>query len=114
MTSELSPLRFRLAIFVAAYVLLWSAMLLAQGSVINTGPNIDPNKGPSEFNHHVAGYALIGVGLLVIAGRSRESWRWARLGWPFLFIAAGLFLAAWSDGEMWPRGYLSWTWLIQH
>ena len=28
--------------------------------------SVDPNKAPSEFNHHVAGWLLIGVGLLVL------------------------------------------------
>jgi hypothetical protein len=34
--------------------------------------------------------------------------------WPVLFVVAGLFLALWSDGEIWPRGNLSWSWLLQH
>jgi hypothetical protein len=36
-----------------------------------------------------------------------------QLVWPFLFIAAGIFLAVWSDAEIWPRG-MSWTWLLRH
>jgi len=75
---------------------------------------LDPNRGPSEFNHHVAGYALIGVGLLVIAGRISPRLRWLQWLWPFLFIFAGLFLATWSDAEIWPRGNLTWTWLVHH
>jgi len=34
--------------------------------------------------------------------------------WPALFVLAGLFLAFWSDAEIWPRGNLSWWWLFQH
>jgi hypothetical protein len=34
--------------------------------------------------------------------------------WPFLFVLSGLFLAAWSDAEIWPRGNLSWRWLLHH
>lgn len=75
---------------------------------------VDPNKASSEFNHHVAGYALIGVGLLVLAGLVSPRLRSLRFLWPFLFILAGLFLAAWSDAEIWPRGNLSWTWLLHH
>jgi cell division protein FtsW (lipid II flippase) len=89
-------------------VLLCSAAALAQAG------GVDPNRGPSEFNHHVAGFALVGVGLLVIAGRFSPRLRWLQLLWPFLFIFAGLFLATWSDAEIWPRGNLSWTWLIHH
>jgi hypothetical protein len=74
----------------------------------------DPNKPASELNHHLAGYALIAIGALVIAGHSSEKLRPLQLVWPFLFVAAGLFLAAWSDGEIWPRGNLSWSFLIHH
>jgi len=63
----------------------------------------DPNKPASELNHHLAGYALIAIGALVIAGYS-EKLRPLQLVWPFLFVTAGLFLAAWSDAEIWPRG----------
>ena len=74
----------------------------------------EPNKPASELNHHLLGYALIAIGMLVIGAQSSK-----RLGplervWPFLFVVVGLFLAAWSDKEMWPRGNLSWTWLIHH
>jgi hypothetical protein len=74
----------------------------------------DPNKPASELNHHLAGCALIAIGLLVIAGQSSERWRSLRLVWPFLFVVVGCFLAAWSDGEIWPRGNLSWLFLIHH
>jgi hypothetical protein len=74
----------------------------------------DPHKPASELNHHLIGYALIAIGLLVLAGQSSDRLRPLQLVWPFLFVAAGLFLAAWSDGEIWPRGNLSWMWLIHH
>jgi hypothetical protein len=70
-------------------------------------------KAASEFNHHVAGYALIAIAIIVIAGLLPRL-RFARYVWPLLFIALGLFLVAWSDAEIWPRGTLSWTWLIRH
>ena len=74
----------------------------------------DPNKPASERNHHIAGYALIAIGMLVIASESSERLRLIGKVWPLVFIAAGLFLALWSDGEIWPRGTLSWTWLVHH
>src|SRR3954454_4509696 len=74
----------------------------------------DPNKPASELNHHLAGYALIAIGALVIAGYSSERLRPLQLIWPFVFVAAGLFLAVWSDAEIWPRGNLSWRFLIHH
>jgi hypothetical protein len=75
---------------------------------------IDPNKPASELNHHLAGYALIAIALLMVLGESSERLRFCRRVWPLLFVATGLFLAAWSDREIWPRGDLSWTWLIHH
>ena len=70
-------------------------------------------KAASELNHQIAGFALIAIASLIIAGLS---WQRSRLRfiWPFLFIAMGLFLAAWSDAEIWPRGPLPWTWMIDH
>jgi hypothetical protein len=74
----------------------------------------DPNKPASERNHHLSGYALIAIGALVIASQSSQRLRALEGVWPFLFVAAGLFLALWSDAEMWPRGNLNWIWLIHH
>jgi len=75
---------------------------------------VDPHKDSSEFNHHMAGFALIGVGLLVIGGNLSTRLRFLRYLWPALFILAGIFLAVWSDAEIWPRGNLSWGWLLHH
>jgi hypothetical protein len=79
-----------------------------------TPASVDSNKAPSEFNHHVAGWALIGVGLLVVAGFLSPQLYPLRYVWPALFLLAGLFLALWSDAEIWPRGNLSWGWLLHH
>jgi len=86
---------------------------ISHGSVA-TVTTEDPNKAPSEFNHHVAGFALIGIGILVLAARISPRASRFEIIWPILFILAGLFLAAWSDAEMWPRGNLSWLWLLHH
>lgn len=75
---------------------------------------VDPNKGPSELNHHIAGWALIGVGVVTLASLLFPHGRTYRYLWPALLVLAGLFLALWSDGEIWPRGNLSWSWLFQH
>ena len=74
----------------------------------------DPNKGPSEFNHHIAGWALVGVGLLVLSNLLSPRYKSKKYVWPALFILAGFFLALWSDGEIWPRGNVSWLWLFHH
>jgi uncharacterized membrane protein len=71
-------------------------------------------RAASELNHQIAGFALVAIAMLAILGRSSQRFRGARYLWPLVLIAMGLFLAAWSDAEIWPRGPLPWTWLIDH
>ena len=75
---------------------------------------VDPNKAPSEFNHHIAGWALIGVAILVLASQFSPRMKALSYVLPVLFVSVGVFLAVWSDGEIWPRGNLNWLWLIHH
>jgi hypothetical protein len=91
-----------------------AAVELAQVAPSSGPASMDPNKTSSELNHHLAGYALIGAGLLAVAGSVFPNWHSQRVMWPFLFITAGLFLAVWSDAEIWPRGNLKWSWLLHH
>ncbi|HEY2235734.1 MAG TPA: hypothetical protein VGK01_19840 [Candidatus Angelobacter sp.] len=77
-------------------------------------PAADPDKAPSELNHHIAGLLLIAIGLSVLLSEYYTSLAWLRWLSPVLFIAAGIFLAAWSDNEIWPRGALNWSWLVHH
>lgn len=81
---------------------------------ITTSSGADPDKASSEMNHHIAGIFLIAIGLSVIVSRQNQSLAWMKWLSPFLFIAAGIFLAVWSDDEIWPRGNLSWLWLLRH
>jgi len=118
--SSLTQAFSRLAIFLMVFGIAGSAVqLYAQritglpAAAVSVAEQ-DPNKPASELNHHLAGYALIAIGALVIAGYSSEKLRPLQLVWPLLFVAAGLFLAAWSDAEIWPRGNLSWRFLIYH
>ncbi|PWT88175.1 MAG: hypothetical protein C5B55_13540, partial [Blastocatellia bacterium] len=67
---------------------------------------IDPDVIDSEWNHHLAGYILIGSALLMLLSLRFPGVAFLRASWPFLFIAAGLYLLAWSDKEIWPRGFL--------
>lgn len=76
--------------------------------------SVDPNKAPSEFNHHIAGWALIGIGFLVLTSSLSRDLSALRFVWPALFLLAGLFLALWSDAEIWPRGNMNWAWLVHH
>jgi len=80
----------------------------------NSAASVDPNKAPSEFNHHVAGWALIGVGFLVLVSFLYPNLGGLRYFWPALFLLMGLFLFLWSDAEIWPRGNMTWTWLLHH
>jgi hypothetical protein len=91
-----------------------SAPASAPTASLSSNVPVDPNKAPSEFNHHMAGWALIGVGVLVLAGFLSPQLRPLRYLWPALFVLAGVFLALWSDAEIWPRGNLSWAWLLHH
>ena len=83
-------------------------------STPNSAASVDPNKAPSEFNHHVAGWALIGVGCLGLVSILYPNLGGLRYFWPALFLLIGLFLALWSDAEIWPRGNMTWTWLLHH
>jgi len=74
---------------------------------------VDPHKDSSETNHHIAGYGLIAMGLLVLAARIPR-FSVLSLVWPALFIVLGLFLVVWSDPEIWPRGELGLSWLLTH
>ena len=106
-----------LLMFVLCAVFNFSTTIAAQqlSSSSATGvPATDPDKPSSERNHHIAGLFLIAIGLCSILGRQEKSLAWLRRVPPILFIAAGLFLAAWSDSEIWPRGDLSWAWLLRH
>lgn len=73
---------------------------------------VDPDKAASEMNHHIAGLILIAIGIMVICGHRYKELAFVQRLWPLLFIVAGVFLAAWSDKEIWPRGDLNWAWLL--
>lgn len=98
------------ACFFPSVLAAWNSSALAAVPVVL----IDPNAASSESNHHVAGYALVGVGVLVIASLLSPNSRRLQYVWPILFLCAGLFLVFWSDREMWPRGNMSWAWLLRH
>ena len=103
-----------MALASSALILPTQALSSQLTAATHTVELMDPNKIPSELNHHIAGYFLIAIGVMVICGRKYERLRFLQGLWPLLFIGAGLFLAAWSDDEIWPRGDLSWLWLIAH
>jgi len=111
---DVSLLVLLLGILTCIYVASQPIVANASSQTVSTSAPVDPNKGPSELNHHIAGWALIGIGLLQLASLSSLRHNALRYAWPALFVLAGLFLALWSDGEVWPRGNLNWWWLFQH
>ena len=72
---------------------------------------VDPDKESSELNHHIAGWLLIAIGAMVICGHRFKALAFVQRLWPLLFVFGGIFLAVWSDREIWPRGNLGWSWL---
>jgi hypothetical protein len=112
-----------------SYILLLSTLLLMSASLwsqkaeddrgttiprVYVAQYIDPDIVDSEWNHHIAGYALIASAVLYVVGLSIPRLTWARSSWILLLVAAAIFLGVWSDKEIWPRGTLNWMWLIHH
>jgi hypothetical protein len=91
-----------------------SSGLSAPSARIEQEQVVDPDIIDSEFNHRAAGWALIAMALLIVCGYASPKMAFLQKVWPFIFVAVGIFLAVWSDKEIWPRGHLSWTWLIHH
>ncbi len=65
-------------------------------------------KAYSEFNHHLAGFFVLLIGLSEL----RQSLvplqlLWSRFLLPIAMLGAGLFLMIWSDHAAWPIGPLS-------
>src|SRR5215471_17102428 len=93
-------------------VLQCHATDLQQASVNQPPTPVDPDKASSELNHHIAGWLLVAIGAMVIFGHRYKALSFVQRLWPLLFVLGGIFLAVWSDREIWPRGDLSWTWLV--
>lgn len=63
------------------------------------------DKRESEFNHHLAGFLVILAGVFLLAqDRLAKRWPGVRYVWPSCFLLAGLYLALFSDTEIWPVG----------
>ena len=66
-------------------------------------PRTDADRAWSEYNHHFAGFFVLGMGLLAVfhAGGAR----WAR-HWPLIFLGLAVFLLIRNDPGSWPLGPL--------
>jgi putative copper resistance protein D len=77
---------------------------LAQASPLEdrTAPRTSADRRWSEFNHNVAGLAVLAMGVLAVVERSGRA-RWAR-AWPLLFLPLSAFLLLRSDPGGSPLG----------
>ncbi|HEY0703585.1 MAG TPA: hypothetical protein VGD60_12535 [Candidatus Acidoferrales bacterium] len=72
------------------------------------------DKKESEFNHHLAGFLVIVAGIFLLTqDRLAKRWPRVRYVWPWCFLLAGLYLALFSDTEIWPVGHES-LWFAIH
>jgi hypothetical protein len=63
------------------------------------------DKRESEFNHRLAGFFVIVAGIFMLFQADLEKRSpWTRHVWPASFLVSGIFLAVWSDTELWPSG----------
>jgi putative copper resistance protein D len=67
-------------------------------------PRTDADRAWSEFNHHVAGLFVLGMGGLAVLHATGRV-RWAR-HWPLVFLGLAGFLLVRNDPGAWPLGPL--------
>ena len=73
------------------------------------------DKRESEFNHHLAGFLVIVAGFfLLIQERLAKRWPGVRYVWPSCFLLAGVYLALFSDTEIWPVGHQTLWYAVTH
>ncbi len=66
-----------------------------------TAPRTDADRAWSEYNHHVAGFFVLAMGVLAVVQAGGA--RWAR-HWPLLFLGLAAFLMVRNDPGAWPLG----------
>jgi hypothetical protein len=82
---------------------------------VKSAEEIEANKRFSEFNHHMAGFFVLLVGLLsLVELKISEKLPWARYFWSFLFFIPGVYLLIWSDPESWPTGNQTLSYVIHN
>jgi putative copper resistance protein D len=65
-------------------------------------PRSAADRAWSEFNHHVSGILVLGMGLLALLHASGRA-GWAR-HWPLLFLALAALIVVRGDPDSWPLG----------
>ncbi|MBX3236183.1 MAG: hypothetical protein KF814_08530 [Nitrospiraceae bacterium] len=62
----------------------------------------------SEFNHHLAGFLVLLIGLSELRQALRlQAFAWSRFLLPGAMLTGGIFLLIWSDHEAWPIGSMT-------
>jgi len=60
----------------------------------------------SEFNHHLAGFIVLIIGLSAVAIHySPDRLRFLRYIWPIALVVLGIYLIIYSDPDSWPTSY---------
>ena len=67
-------------------------------------PRTAADRAWSEYNHHMAGFFVLAMGVLALVQRVRWG-RWAR-HWPLVFLGLAAFLLVRNDPGAWPLGPL--------
>jgi putative copper resistance protein D len=67
-------------------------------------PRTAADRAWSEYNHHMAGFFVLAMGVLALVQRARWG-RWAR-HWPLVFLGLAAFLLVRNDPGAWPLGPL--------
>ena len=67
-------------------------------------PRTAADRAWSEYNHHMAGFFVLTMGVLALLQRARWG-RWAR-HWPLVFLGLAAFLLVRNDPGAWPLGPL--------
>lgn len=82
---------------------------------VKSAEEIEADKRFSEFNHRMAGFFVLLVGLLsLVEVKLSQKLPWARYFWSFLFFIPGVYLLIWSDPESWPTGNQTLSYVINH
>jgi putative copper resistance protein D len=67
-------------------------------------PRTAADRAWSEYNHHMAGFFVLTMGVLALVHRARWG-KWAR-HWPLVFLGLAAFLLVRNDPGAWPLGPL--------
>ncbi len=103
----------------AVLALMCSLVVLMAPSVVPAQPlhlaieTPEQDRAFSEFNHHLAGFFLLAIGILAFLSHASKKLSFLGKTWPFFFILPGLYLAFMSDPDVWPMGNQSWLQAVQ-